>query len=181
MILAQEGAEGGSNVQLVLPEPSELIAGIVAFAIVFFFAWKKAVPSIVKTLDKRQAAIKAELTSAEQAKVEAEQLLDDYKQQVAGAKSEASRIIGAARETGEAMRADLEARGKTEAEQIVAKARADAEDEKARVMVEARHEVANLSIDLAEKVIGQSLDRQAQLGLVQRYIADLDKTAVKET
>jgi F0F1-type ATP synthase membrane subunit b/b' len=36
-------------------------------------------------------------------------------------------------------------------------------------------EVANLSIDLAERVVGENLDRTAQLGLVERYLADLER------
>ena len=58
---------------------------------------------------------------------------------------------------------------------IVAKAREEADGEKARALAEARQEVANLSIDLAEKVVGQNLDRETQLGLVERYIAELEK------
>ena len=49
-ILAQEEVEAeSSNVSLVLPETNELIAGIVAFAIVFFFVWKWAMPAINRT------------------------------------------------------------------------------------------------------------------------------------
>ena len=53
-ILAQEPEETSSNVSLVLPETNELIAGIVAFAIVFFFVWKWALPAINRTLEARQ-------------------------------------------------------------------------------------------------------------------------------
>ena len=56
-ILAQEEAEASSNVSLVLPETNELIAGIVAFLIVFFFVWKWAIPAINRTLEARQKAI----------------------------------------------------------------------------------------------------------------------------
>jgi F0F1-type ATP synthase membrane subunit b/b' len=42
-------------------------------------------------------------------------------------------------------------------------------------MGEARREVANLSIDLAERVVGKNLDREAQLGLVDQYIAELER------
>ncbi len=43
------------------------------------------------------------------------------------------------------------------------------------MLLDARQEVANLSIDLAERVVGESLDREAQMGLVDRYIAELEK------
>ena len=42
-------------------------------------------------------------------------------------------------------------------------------------MADAQREVANLTVDLAERVVGENLDRQTQLGLVERYIAELEK------
>jgi F-type H+-transporting ATPase subunit b len=57
----------------------------------------------------------------------------------------------------------------------VNKARIEADGEKARALQEARAEVAKLSLDLAEKVVGASLDRDAQRGLVEGYLADLDR------
>jgi F-type H+-transporting ATPase subunit b len=73
------------------------------------------------------------------------------------------------------MRVDLIARAQAEADGIVAKAREEAGEEKSRALSEARREVANLSIDLAERVVGKNLDRETQLGLVDQYIAELDK------
>ena len=70
-VLAQED-ESSSNVALVLPESAELIAGIIAFSIVFFFVWKWAWPTINKTLEQRQAAIKGQIEQAESANVDAE-------------------------------------------------------------------------------------------------------------
>lgn len=174
-ILAQEEAESGSNLSLVLPETNELIAGIVSFLIVFFFVWKWALPAINRTLEARQKAITGKLEDAENAKNEAEKLRKDYEQQVAEARNQGNQIIEDARKTAEQMRTDMMARAQTEADAIVSKARDEAEGEKSRALTEARQEVANLSIDLAEKVVGQNLDREAQLGLVERYIAELEK------
>jgi F-type H+-transporting ATPase subunit b len=174
-ILAQEEAEASSNVSLVLPETNELIAGIVAFLIVFFFVWKWAIPAINRTLEARQKAITGKLEDAERAKTEAENLRKDYEQQMADARSKGNDLIEEARKAAEAMKADMIARAQAEAEGIVSKAREEAAQEKSRAMGEARREVANLSIDLAERVVGKNLDREAQLGLVDQYIAELER------
>jgi F-type H+-transporting ATPase subunit b len=174
-ILAQEEAEASSNVSLVLPETNELIAGIVAFLIVFFFVWKWAIPAINRTLEARQKAITGKLEDAERAKTEAENLRKDYEQQIADARSKGNDLIEEARKAAEAMKADMIARAQAEAEGIVSKAREEAAQEKSRAMGEARREVANLSIDLAERVVGKNLDREAQLGLVDQYIAELER------
>jgi F-type H+-transporting ATPase subunit b len=174
-ILAQEEAEASSNVSLVLPETNELIAGIVAFLIVFFFVWKWALPAINRTLEARQKAITGKLEDAERAKNEAENLRKDYEQQMADARSKGNALIEEARKSAEAMKADMIARARAEADGIVTKAREEAAEEKSRALGEARREVANLSIDLAERVVGKNLDRETQLGLVDQYIAELEK------
>lgn len=175
-ILAQEEAEStGSNVSLVLPETNELIAGIVAFGIVFFFVWKWALPAINRILEARQQAIVGRLEEAEKAKVEAEGLRANYEAQLNEARNKGNEIIEEARRTADQMKADMIARAQTEAEALLAKARQEASTEKARALTEARQEVANMTIDLAEMVVEKSLDRSTQLSLVESYIDDLEK------
>ena len=74
-IIAAEETEGG--VSLLLPATAELIAGIIAFGIVFFFFWRWAVPAINKSLEERQRAIGGQLQEAEKTKAEADALLAD--------------------------------------------------------------------------------------------------------
>jgi F-type H+-transporting ATPase subunit b len=175
IFIAQEEAETTSNVSLVLPETAELIAGIIAFAIVFFFTWRWAMPTIKKTLEARQEAVAGELAGAEKAKVEAESLVSDYKSQLAEAKTDANRIIEEAREAAESMRSDIVAKAEDEANQVLAKARTEAEAEKSRALAEARSQVGEISVDLAEKIVGESLDADAHLDLVERYLVELEQ------
>jgi len=175
IFIAQEEAETTSNVSLVLPETAELIAGIIAFAIVFFFTWRWAMPTIKKTLEARQEAVAGELAGAEEAKVEAESLVSDYKSQLAEAKTDANRIIEEAREAAESMRSDIVAKAEDEANQVLAKARSEAEAEKGRALAEARSQVGEISVELAEKIVGESLDADAHSDLVERYLAELEQ------
>jgi len=177
VILAAEEEGGGGGLDLLLPPRAELIAGIIAFAVVFFFMWKWAWPAINRSLENRQQAISGQLKEAEATKVEAQSLRDDYRSQLAEAAGEANRIVDEARARAETVRSDLVAKAEAEASQIVAKAREDAANEKARALQDARREVADLSIDLAEKVVGENLDREAQHGLIERYLADLERMA----
>ncbi|GIU91879.1 MAG: ATP synthase subunit b [Acidimicrobiia bacterium] len=175
ILAAEEGAEASSGLDLLLPATPELVGGIIAFGIVFFFIWKWAGPAINRSLEQRQQAIAGRLEEAEKAKAEAESLLADYRQQMAEARQRASEIIDEARQAAEQLRDEILAKANEEAAQIVAKARDEAAAERQRVLAEAREEVANLSLDLAERVIGEALDREAQLGLVQRYLAELER------
>ncbi len=166
------GSEGG-GAGLLLPAPEELIAGLIAFAIVFFFVWKWAIPALNQTLDARRAAIKGEYEAAERAKQEAEGLLADYRTQVAGAREEAARIIDEARASGEAVKADIIARAEAEAEQIRRRAHEEIGAERERVAAELKRQVADLAIQIAGRLVADSLDEQRQRELVDRYIDEL--------
>ena len=63
-----EAEEAGSGVDLLLPATSELVAGIAAFAIVFFFVWKWALPALNTTLEERAASIEGQIEAAEATK-----------------------------------------------------------------------------------------------------------------
>ena len=174
LVLAAEESTGGGGLGLLLPATSELIAGIVAFAIIFFFVWRWVVPTLSATLARRQEAERSRLEAAESSHREAEELASQYREQLAGAKDEASRILEEARQAGDAVRAETANRAQQEAEDIVKRARDEAAAESGRALEAARLQVANLSIDLAEKVVGQSLDREVQLALVDSYLTELE-------
>jgi F-type H+-transporting ATPase subunit b len=162
------------GVELLLPPSSELIAGLIAFAIIFIFVWRWVMPAVNRTLENRQQAITGQLTAAEATKHEAESLLTDYKKQLAGARDEANKIVEDARRSADALRADVVGKAEAEAQTIVRKARDEAAGERERAVGAIRHEVASLSLDVAQRVVGESVDAAAQKKLVDRYIAELE-------
>lgn len=174
--IAAEETDGGSGgLEILLPPANELIAGIIAFGIVFFFVWKWAVPAINRMLEQRQAAIAGQIEDAEKAKAEAESLLADYRGQLAEARTEGNKIIEEARQSAEQMKVDIIAKAEADADQIRARAREEAAGEMARALAEARSQVGDISVDLAGKIVGESLDQQAHQALIDRYLADLEK------
>jgi F-type H+-transporting ATPase subunit b len=173
-VLAQAVTETRRGVDLVLPDLREMIAGIIAFAIVFGFVWFKGRHWIDRTLTARQQAIAGRLEEAEQTKVQADALLVDYQRQVAGARDEGNRIVEDARRSAEAVRAEITARARAEADGIARRNREAIVAERERATGEVRDLVADLSLELAQKVVAGSVDAGAQAVLVDRYIDDLD-------
>src|SRR4029079_6576660 len=81
----------------ILPEGKEIVWAVISFAIVFgLLAWK-AWPAIKKALKDRENRIRGDLERAEQARLEGEASLEEYRKQLAEARSEAARIIEEAR------------------------------------------------------------------------------------
>jgi F-type H+-transporting ATPase subunit b len=174
LVLAQ-AESGRSGLFLIIPETHELIWGIVSFAVLAFLLWKFAGPAMNRMLDARQQAVVGGLQEAEQAKQDAQGLLDDYRKQLTNAKDEANRIIEEARQTAETMRQEMMAKASSEADEVVAKARSEITAERERALTELRQEVADLSIDLAERVVKGSLDREASRVMIDQYLDELER------
>lgn len=170
-------AEEVSDKKDIYPKASELIIGALAFAVLFFFLSRWAFPRVNAILEERRNKIQGDLEKAEAAKTEAENLLADYRRQLAGAREDANRIIEEGRRTAEAMRRDMEARAQQEYQAIVGRAQQDIRAERDRVFQELKSQVGELSLALAGRVVGETLDKTRQLRLVDDYIRELGELA----
>jgi F-type H+-transporting ATPase subunit b len=170
LILAVTNTQDVKAKNPILPEGKEIVWAVIAFAIVFgLLAWK-AWPAIKKALKDREDRIRGDLERAESARVEAEQSLEEYRAQLAEARTEANAIVEQAREAADQVRRDLIARAESDAAELRSRAADDIRLATERAMSELHGKVAQLSIELAEKVIEQNLDRDAQIRLIENYI-----------
>ena len=170
--LAEAGAQEAPNP--ILPAWNEVIWGGLSFLVLFFLMQKFAFPALKKGMDARANKIDGDLKAAENAKLEAERQLADYKAQLADAKSESNRIIDEARQQAEAVRKDIAARADADAAQTRAKATADLNIQADRIKSDLTAHVKSLSLELAEKVVGQNMTNETNAALVDRYIAELN-------
>ena len=154
----------------ILPAKNEIIWGTISFVVLLVLLSKFALPGIKKAMEGRTERIKGDLDQAEQAKADAQAILDDYKAQLADAKNESARIIEEARQQADALKKDQEQRLQTELAEMRTRAAADVEAAKVQAIADLRSEVANLAIGAAEVVVQRSLDRETQLQLVEGYI-----------
>jgi F-type H+-transporting ATPase subunit b len=157
----------------ILPSVPELVWGTLAFLIVFLLMWKYAFPSVKKGMDARTERIRDSLSTAEQAKTDAQNVLDEYQRQLADARNESNRIIEDARQTAEALRRDLMARAEADAAEVRSRATADIEAAKDRAMEELRSQLTQLTLQLTELVVKRNIDRDANSRLVDDYISSI--------
>ena len=162
-----------SGKQLLYPAWSELILGAIAFAILFAFISRWAIPRLNQALEARRQKIQGDLEKAEKDRQEADKILTEYREKLSGARDEANRIIEEARSTAEAMRRDLTAKAEQEYQGILDRAQEEIRAERDRVFQELKTQVGELSLQLAGRMVGESLDRDRQLRLVDQYIEEL--------
>ena len=160
----------------LVPAWPELIIGTISFLIVFAVLGKVLLPRIQKTLADRTNAIEGGLKRAEEAQAEAQQVLDQYRQQLADARQEAARLREQAQEQGAAIIADMREVAQTEARRIIDSAHQQIETDRMLALQALRTDVGSMAVDLASRVVGESLEDVArQRRIVDRFIADLDQ------
>ncbi|GGV00322.1 F0F1 ATP synthase subunit B [Streptomyces spectabilis] len=176
--LVQLAAEEKQN-PLIPPGP-ELLVGAIAFAIVFFFFWKKLLPNINKVLEERREAIEGGIEKAEAAQTEAQSVLEQYKAQLAEARHEAARLRQEAQEQGAQLIAEMRAEGQRQREEIVAAGHSQIEADRKAAAQALRQDVGQLATELAGKLVGESLEDHArQSRTIDRFLDELDEKATK--
>jgi F-type H+-transporting ATPase subunit b len=172
-LFLQEGEAEQNDPADLIPAVQELIWGAIAFFILFLFLAKFVFPRLNQTLEARRQKIQGELERAEQTRREADDLLADYRRQLAGAREEANRVIEEARKTADSLRRDMVAKAEQENQAILARAGEEIRAERDRVFQELRAQVGELSLALAGRIVGETLDSDRHLRLVDDYIEDL--------
>jgi F-type H+-transporting ATPase subunit b len=157
----------------IIPLTSELLVSLVSFAVLFVVMWKFALPPITKMLDERADKIKDSLEKAEETRVEAERLLNEYKEQLAEARLESSRVIEQGRKVAETMKDEIVAKANEERESILARAREEIQGEKRVALAELQASVADLSVAVAGRIIGTTLSAADHAALIEKYVAEV--------
>lgn len=161
----------------VIPQPAEIIVGLVAFSILFFLLRTKAVPKFEEAYRERTNAIQGGLERAEKAQLEAESTLRTYQAQLADARGESAKMREEARTEGAAIIEEMRATAQEEAARITASARASIETERQQAVNSLLNEVGTIATSLASKIVGEALEDQArQSRVVERFLADLEES-----
>ena len=157
----------------ILPATNELIWGGITFLVLLLAMAKFGIPAVRNMMDERTERIRADLDAAENAKVEAVRVQEEYARQLADAKAESARIIEEARQAADGVRRDLIQRAEQEAAELRQRNAEQLEGERARIMGELQGQVSALAIELAEKVVEANLDAEANTRLIESYINQL--------
>jgi F-type H+-transporting ATPase subunit b len=152
-------------------EPGLIIWTIISFILLVLLLWKVAYPQILKGMKKREDTIKQQLEEAQKTKKEAENLLEDYRRQLAEARSEAQKIINEGKSLGENMRKEIVQKAQEESNQIVKRAQEEIELQKQKAILELQEKIADLSIMAASKIINKSLNTEDNRRLVEEYVS----------
>ena len=161
--------------------PGLMIWTVLFFLIVFFILRKYAFGMIQRTLDQRREHIENAIAAADEAKSEAQKLLDEHKKLIGEARSDAEAILAEARKTGESMERRMKEETEAERQRRIEETRKEIASETARALEQIRAEVATLTLEAASRVIGKTLDAERDRELISEAIAGLDFSRLEES
>ena len=170
LALAEEESGG---ISAILPKLNEFIPMLIAFIILWIILAKFGWPLFEGILNKRETTIRTALEKSEEARIESERVLQEYREQLAQARQESATIVAEAKQSGEALRRDMAAKAQEEADAIVAKAREAIESEKKAAVAELQGSVADLTVAVTARVIGEDFSDEDHRRLIERSIAEV--------
>jgi F-type H+-transporting ATPase subunit b len=164
---------------LVNPVPGLMVWTIVAFAITFYVLKRYAFAPIQNVIDDRRRRIEQAVEEADNARVEARELLEQHRALIGQAKSESAEILAEARKVSEAQMARGREEAEVERQRRLEETRKQIDAETARAIDQIRNEVADLTLEATERVVGKVLDTADQRRLIDEAIEGLDFTALE--
>jgi F-type H+-transporting ATPase subunit b len=165
---------------LISVTPGLMIWTIVCFFITFFVLKRYAFGPIQKMLDDRREQIRRSIEEAENARAEARKLLEEHRQLIGQARTDAEAILGDARKTAEAMGQRMREETEVERQRRLEETRREISAETARALEQIRSEVADLTLEATAIVVGKKLDSDRDRELITEAIGSLDFSRLED-
>ena len=158
--------------------PGTILAQMLNFFILVWILHRFAYKPLVGMMNARKEQIANDLASAEQSRLEAEQIKADYAAQIAKARHEAQEIVEKAHHQAKLSTAEEVATAREQIEQEKNRARQDIAIERDRAMNSLRNEVVSLSVAMAGKVVAKDMNSETNTKLIEDAIRQLDSKTI---
>jgi F-type H+-transporting ATPase subunit b len=160
------GAGGGFNSGDIL---FQLVMFLVLMALLKKFAWGP----LMGIMQQREDHIAGEISAAEQSRVEANKVLEEQRQLLKEARTEAQAMIENSKKQGVEQREEIITTARQEAERLKESAKREIETQKEQAVAALQKQVASLSVLIASKVIEKELSAEDQQKLINDYIQEV--------
>ena len=158
-----------------LLDPEKIMAILLwaTFFCVLFILQKFAWKPILAGLKQRENDIRKSIENADKIKAELAAIEVSKGKILEEAKDKGNVIIEQARKVGSELAAQIEARAKKNAEEIINSAHQEIEGERERVRNALKKESVQTAVSLAEKILKENLDSEKNKNLINQALKDV--------
>lgn len=160
---------------LLSPNVGLAVWTILTFVVVLLVLRKYAWKPILESMEARERGIQQLIDEAERTRAEAQELLEEYRRQLADARQEGQRIIGESKGAAERVREGMLERARAEAEALVKRAGGEIDLERRKALAEIRERAVDLAIAAASKVVEESLDDERHRRIAESYLREIEQ------
>ena len=158
-----------------------IITQIIGFLLLLWFLNRFVFKPIFGILDERQRLIQESYDQMDADRARMEETRRQYEQRLANIEVEAREKIQAAVQEAQALRDNLVADARQQAETIVTQGRNDSERERQAAFLEMRQQIVAIAMSAAGKVVGENLTDARQTKMVDDFIGSVGLGAVSES
>ena len=158
----------------LIPEWQALVTQGLGFLLVVIVFRRFLWGPILDIIEARRNEVEGHYSAAEDDRKAAAELKAQYDQHLANMDAEMRAKITEAAKEGQALREEIVAESRKQAEQVLARAQDEIGREKDKAVLEIKTRVADLAVSAAGKLIEESLDSAKHRQLVDRFIDDLE-------
>ena len=155
-----------------------LVAQVVNFFILLLILKKFAYKPLLKAMADRQIRIANDLASAEKERQAAEQLRQEYQQQLQEARNQAQALVEKAVKTAELMKQEILEEARAEHAKMLKNAQAEIARQTEAAMAGIRGEVVAMTVAAAAKLIEKDMNSEINAKLVSEFIDQLDEKKI---
>ena len=159
---------------LIQVTPGLMIWTIVCFLITFFVLKRFAFGPIQATIDARRERIQSAIDEADNARIEARNLVEEHRKLIGQAKSESEEILADARRVAESQRERVREETEEDRQRRLEETRRQIDQATVQALGQIRDEVGKLSLLAAEKITRKSLTEADQQRLIDEALAEID-------
>lgn len=152
---------------------------VLSFFLMLFIVWKILLPSLVKVLDERKNRVLSDLEDARKNREESAKILEEQKQLLAKARSQAEEILRQAEEMGRVLREEKQKEAMLEVEARLKKAEAQIQADVERVKNDLRKETVSLVVRGIESVLEENLNETQKMVFINRAIRAVESGTVR--
>lgn len=158
--------------------PGLIFWTIVSFLLLLFLLGKMAWGPIVAALDRREKAIRDAVLAADNARTEAQRVIEENKQLLAKAADEANATREKAIRDAEARANAIFNEAQSKADAQIERARREIQLEEERAVAAVRKEAVDLSIEAASRLLGRTLNTDDNRRLVEQFLKEIEKKEI---
>ncbi len=156
-------------------EPGMIIWTWITFGVVLVLLKRYAWQPLLAMVEEREKKIAESLRRADEARDQAEALLEEQHQRLAQAQEEIEAMLKESRAMAEQTRNEILAKAREDANRMLERAKADIERERHAALMSLKKEVADLVVAATGRLIGMNLDEKKHRQLIDEYIQEIGK------